>query len=335
MDRLETLIRDTLAEHAADAPGASALTIASSTSSAPRARRRWLAAGLAAAVVAGVAVGVVALRSDSSHRPTAAPPLPAGFKLVSYHGIEIGVPATMPVENGGCGPAQHDQVFAFDGEVWSCPAIIPRQRVPQGLTLVSLEPIGGADASVSALATQQTTVDGSQAKTGFGALPDQPGVTGVVVLPEPGVIVTVTSPSQETSGTILATIRLAAIDRYGCAAQSGALTPTGNASADSLLPGEPISVVGCIYTGDDNLVWLAGSVRLTGRQLSGVVGALQEFNPKVGDRYRSGGLRALLRFQYRDGHTRTIVLTLDTEPAIATDGTHTVTGAAIVLPAQD
>jgi len=64
MDALETLVRDTLVDHAADAPSDDRLLAA--VTAAPRGRP-WLAGGLAAAMVVAIAVGALVLGNARHH----------------------------------------------------------------------------------------------------------------------------------------------------------------------------------------------------------------------------------------------------------------------------
>jgi hypothetical protein len=315
MDGLETLIRDTLAEHAADAPDASVLGPRPARRSSHRAGRRWLTAGLAAAAVVTVSIALVALRSDPSPKPSTTTPLPAGFKLVSYHGIEIGVPEAIRVDTALCAPTQIDVVVVDAGIVHGCAgqAHAGPPPSPAGLTVVSLDSTEQYHPGLNrTLPTDGPTseLDGHRAFRSYPASSSVPGITGVLVVPDYGVQVTVTAPTRVGVDQILDTVRVSPVDHLGCPDRGSTATPFDHRPADSLVPGRPTSVVTCHYHQfvAGGPLWLTGSgVTVPAADLPALVDELNAL-PEV-DAATAGAAaprNEWLVFGYADGTQRAV-----------------------------
>ena len=101
---LETVVRDVLHEHAADAPAADGLLQAVNARGSRRGR--WFVAGLSAAAVAVLAVSLATLRGSAPVLPRPTPPAnpprptlgtPPGYTRVAYHEFTVAVPDGLPV----------------------------------------------------------------------------------------------------------------------------------------------------------------------------------------------------------------------------------------------
>jgi hypothetical protein len=351
MDRLEELVRDTLTEHAERAPRVAAL-LSRDRRHGRRAATRWAAAGLAAAAVVAVAVGVTVIRHHSTATAPATTstgaatpePIPAGQKAISYHGIEVLVPASLPIVNFECGPPDRSDVLLDGGLIVSCQSLGGNGKSPPGLTTVSLSPIVAASTPLSSaqpLVQTVATVDGHPALIGFGAVAVSPGdVTGVLRIPDQSVSIAVTTPSKAATEAILHTVRVIAVDRLGCRSHLTSITPTGNPPAADLVPGSPVSAVTCQYRvgdyDDTYNLWLLQSSMLSASTTAHVAALINGLPPHGAARVPPSGIHFLITFTYADGSTRTIDALVDTEGAarVVTDGNRSVVDVNGALGSQ-
>lgn len=302
MDVLEALVRDTLAEHADDAPPADGLLEA--VIARPRRRAGWLVLGAAAAVVLLV-VGLSAalsrghrshsLAARRPHRPESShvvnSPLRLPDKTVAYHGVVVTVPGNLPVLTIACAlPASY--VLADDpNESVSCPtAGVPAGRRVVTVTLETGRGLGGI--------VKRTAP-----------------ASGTAFVQDAGVIVTVTAPAMPVVKRILGSVRLAA-DPNGCPARTATVS---NPPSRHLVAGHPDSLVRCVYaTGG----WLQASIPLRPASL-----VAQRINSlRAGDALPTRGGwygHELLRFGYGDGTARFIRVSLGS-PSLFSDGSRVV-----------
>lgn len=304
MDALETLVREALAEHAAEAPGPDRLVVP--PCSAERGRKRWPHVLLAAAAVAAVAVGVVILRGGSSGSPPASPkpsfaPILPGMKEVSYHGITIQVPNNLRPSSTDCAAPRN----VIDTVDWSlaplCPVTIDIQDRRPG-TLVRLAPY------------QNGRPDPMR-------IQHQPGVVERRNLPGPGVSVYVAAPTRARVRAIFGTLRVTPVDRNGCVATLPALA---NPPASGLLPGRPVAASVCTYTRLPNFrvaAYLLRSQSIEHHRLAFLVAAIHGLPAGPGKNFEElpGGVRYL--FTYADGSVRAIDARRGDDPSV-TDGQH-------------
>jgi hypothetical protein len=339
MDDFEQLIRNTFDEHAADAPRAQRLL-----APAPRARRRvsrLVAPAAVAAIVVAISLAVVAIshRSTAPADPATASPVPttvpAGKKIVSYHGIEIVVNKDLPVSTFACGPPQSSVIFLDNNVAHSCRMMTGRETSPPGLTTISLtatDPQHGPPqrSDTASIAQTPTKVGTADAQIGFQT--STSGVRGVLVIPVVEVVVDLTTPTKASTSAVLATVRVVSPDSLGCTPHISSLTPVGNPGASRLVPGRPVSAVACEYQVGDYYdsynLWLLRSQQLT-QTVVGQVTTLLDTLPPVAIPARPGrGLHDLVTFSYADGSTRTVdVLAYDddsTAQQIETDGQRAV-----------
>jgi hypothetical protein len=297
MDALETLVRDALAEHAAEAPAPDRLL--AGPHSAERTGRRWPYALAAAAAVAAVAVSAVLLRSGASHSsgpatPPTFAPIPPGMNEVSYHGITIQVPDNLPV--GPAAVCQPAGVRTYDPHApqVSCARVPPSSG--DGGTIVDLRPIA--------------------LKLGNprGQRPNQE-----LDLPGPGVSVYVEAPTREQVRTIIASVRVTPIDRNGCAATRPALR---NPAAATLLPGNPTAAGECVYTYvASGPAFLLQSGRVDPDRLRRLTTAIQGLPAGAGVPDAAFSHVTRYVFDFADGSERTIEVRYGHPPTV-TDGQH-------------
>jgi hypothetical protein len=339
MDRLESIVRDVFNEHADRVPVPSQVGIARRSNE--RSPSRWLAAAAAVGAVIGIAaVAAVATlgrsgthREPAQHGPLQAPPAPAGLKAVSYHGIEILIPDRLPVNSFICGPPQRSVVIAQTPLAHSCTLIpVPAPAVPTGLTIVTIKPDLGAVDEASGLSPARSIQIGAMSGTRRdGESAGLPGETAIVQLPDPGVIVSVTTPTAAQTQDIISTLRAAPTDRNGCAAHVDSLRPSGNPSSNKLVPGNPTGAAVCSYSttpGEPRTdKWLVGSSALTpqaARQLATQINSLPTTTPP---RHPGGQeAHAWIVFSYADGARHTIDVITNEIPQVFTDGERTVVG---------
>jgi hypothetical protein len=295
MDVLEALMRDTLAEHADDAPQPDGLLEAVT---APRQRARWLLLGAAAAVVL-LAVGLTVefarghspqSQSDGAghHRQHSliGPLFHLPDKTVAYNGVVVTVPGDLPVLTGGC-PLPASYVFAVDPNVAvGCPLSAP-----------VIKP------DVTVLLTDQAAVIPSPR---LHELQQTAYVSGTHVL------VTVSAPSSALVHHILASIRVAP-DPNGCPSR---VTTVSNARARHLVSGHPDDLVRCVYA---RAGWLQASISL---QQTAFIASRINALPATGAAAGGAIEHDQLRFGYADASVRTLDVQVDAT-SVFTDGVHT------------
>lgn len=296
MDALETLVRDALTSHAADAPGPDALTVPDAVP------RRWPYAVLAAAAVLAVAVGVVATRGGGDHHPAATPPptfapVPQGMNEVSYHGITFDVPDNVPIGPGAI--CSQIGVHSYDPHaiIPNCPA-----REPSDGLIVWLTPY------------QNRSQELGNPLSRFAQ--------GHRDLRTPGVSVDVEAPTKREVDAVLDSIRVTPLDRNGCAGVPAALH---NASANEILPGKPIAVSECTYTTDmHGRPFLLYSVAEDSRA-DRIVAAIRGLSPGRGTGIDQPEFTRFV-CRYADGSTR-VIEQRGQGDATFSDGTHVVNGS--------
>ena len=351
MDPMETLVRATLADRAEDAPGAGGLLDAVRAADTSAGRHRWWYAGLAAAVVVAIAVSVGVLTRGGgggagqpvAHpaRPTsstslACPTCPAlPVKQVSYHGITLAVPSRLPVINAVCGwPIR--AVLALDPDMAiGCPSVSPKTKTGPA---ISLTPYNATDRRLLRLATEPVTVNGRSALRGSGRVPRLPGVTHVLALPRPGVVVAVSAKNGASTRFVLPSVHVTPVDRFGCRARTSARVVT-NPPAPRLVPGHPRSAIVCAYARDPRPLgpnlgeFLIGSLRLNNvDRLESVLNDLPRHPPANTGAYIPPSFEIV--FHYTRGNTQTVLVQRNSIPALVTDGRITAidqTGAVQLL----
>jgi hypothetical protein len=297
MDAMETLVHETLAEHAADAPSDDRLLAA--VTGAPR-RRPWLAGGLAAALVVGIALGAVVLRAARHRADTAAPPLPAGARSVSYHGITLDVPSRLRLNYQPC-LSPRNEVDIFIGEAISCP---PVSHPESPRTVVELSPYRFRG-NYRSVPTAVDHVPGGVVSRGIGSAQWR-GVTrptGVILAPSAGVVVAVTAPKRATIDRILNSLRLTPTDAFGCPSRA----PTEPESARAGL--HPISANVCVYStlGPGTTNSLVASGQLAGRDAVVTANAVRDWIDQTRLALPSAQLYRIT-FRYADGSTQTVAV---------------------------
>ena len=348
MSDLEQMLRDQFASDAEHAPLVHDLT-AAATGMALRVRRmRRLAGGLAAvaAAVAVLAAGVwINASPTAGNRPVQHPvhvpkptPVPKGQQLVSYHGVEIQVPQSWRTLTVHCDPTSVNAVVLDDNEMWPC-SLLSVPKITGAITVVHLVP--DTLAADEGLAQQAVKVNGISALTGSG--PGHGRTSGVsfeghtvtvLSLPDPGVLIEVTSPIPGMAQKIFDTVRLAPTDHLGCAASVDSKIPSGNSPAASLMGDKSlVRAVACRYVprlSQQNRppYWLAGSRKLTLDEISFLREALSKravHVPSVSGININSSYRFFwYMFTYQDGSTRAIAIMDRSVMWSVTDGLQTV-----------
>jgi len=278
MNRLDNLVRDTLAARHYDGPDGRALLDAVHRRGARRRRARLGGLATAAAVIVAAAIAVPLTVGGSGGSPSEVtatePAVPAGMQAVSSHGVEFFVPQAWKINDTRCATPIHDTAIVEYGlAVRLC--AFPQ---PPGLTVAR---IGAVDTphgkEIAALATTATTVGGQPARRGVGTDPVTHAPLAVLVLPGPGVVVSVQSPDPAASQRILDSVRLAGVDAYGCPARAVSLDPPAASdrpgAARALVPGRPTGASVCRYSAD-RLVRSAALTRAELDRLAAILNAL-------------------------------------------------------------
>jgi hypothetical protein len=310
MNRLEELVRDSLAEHAHEAPDGSEL-VAALRREHPKPRREWLLAGLAAAVViAAVAATVVVVRESSGGhraRPTATG-VPTGMWAVSFHGIEILVPDSWRSGTERCRQMQAlDRGFA-PGQLWP-PCGVEDGSATSGVDLSDLSGQWYPPPAVDyrKLATTAMTIDGHAARRGVSKALTTGEESTVIALPDPGVLLLVRSPDPALVQRIVDSIRVVSIDSRGCESRMAARLPESDSTADGNLMMRQgyESAVLCSYSSG----WLERSTAMPADKADSIVAALNALSLKRGPHACLGEVSQdfVLRFSYPDGQTRDVL----------------------------
>lgn len=291
MDRLENLVRESLSAHADEAPDSVGLLDAVHDRTTRRRRRVWLATASSAAAVVAVVAGVLIATAGQNERVTPitspAPSVttdaetPAGEQIVSYHGVEVFVPASWKINDVRCGTPLHDTVIT---QAASTLCWVPR---PPGLTVVRIVPADtAAGAQLATVATRNVTVHGAPGRQGFGVPPGMAGEIAVLELPGPGVVISVESPDRAKALALLDAAKVVSVDNAGCVAHVGSLTPprlpvlgsastsaptmAGGTDLSALVPGQPASASLCVYDED----WVVTSKVLPADELPSLISIL-------------------------------------------------------------
>lgn len=261
MSLLEDLVRKTLVAHENEGSDPARVLAGVRAGLLRRRRRDQALVGVLIAALAATTGGVlfaIVHRSPSVSPVTSIPP---GTQPVSFHGVEIFVPAQWKLNNTDCGTPVADTVITPFAATPSCfVSQRPGLTVARLITLASQE--GRQEARV---ATKPVTVDGHQGRRGTGEYFGKR--LAVLVLPDPGVVISVESVNMTKAGRILDSTRVVAVDWAGCTDHVEPLAPKSpdkRAGTPSLLvPGTPENASICRY--DDN--WLSISVRLSQTQM--------------------------------------------------------------------
>lgn len=290
MNRLEELIRDAFTAHEREAPDpANLLADLHSRDDRSRGKDRIMARiapAVYVALIIGIALyGAVYLAGRSQRAaepPPAGPAVPEGMKPVSFHGVQVFVPASWPIspERSECDRPTSDFVELPFGAVTSI-GCFPKPSLA-AVTAVRFDtadsPRGQQRATV---ATEAVIVDGHTGRRGAGVAKGETTEMAVLVLPDPGVVISVASPDEATAQRILDSTRVVPVDSYGCVDHVEPLTPAGaserSGAGSQLVPGEPISGAVCLYGGS----WLAHSVRLSNEQMGNLRSILNALPPGV------------------------------------------------------
>lgn len=221
-----------------------------------RGRRTLRLAPLAVVLVVIAAVAGIAAVYEAHlerHPPHTAKPAigyaipPRGMRLASYGQVSILVPAGLPTRTSLCGRPVSNQVVAPDGGTYLCPVATNQLAAHPG-TVVWFS-AGRESSPYADIATSSSQIDGHPARRGYAdhhrGLGD--GVSAVVALPGRSVRVGITAPTRADVDRLLASVRIADDNPFGCAAtlHAAATTPAGPSNA--LIPGQPTSVIRCVY----------------------------------------------------------------------------------------
>lgn len=216
---------------------------------------RWRTGG--AALAAAAAVTAVALvvpvlkdRPPPAEQATV-PTVPAGKQAVSWHGVEVLVPAEWTIGDVQCSSPASDTVLRPGIRLGCLGRTIP------GLTVVEFHELTEdprtLGAQLAETATNPVEVSGVPALRGTAPLPDEPGVQSVLVVPSEQVVVTVRSPDPARVEALLEDVRVVAVDAAGCRSRLPAAQPAGpseRAGAEAaLVPGQPTAASLCEYSG--------------------------------------------------------------------------------------
>ena len=318
MDRLEELVRDALSVHAGDAPGGTDL-LDSLRARTPRRRYQWAVVATAAAAVVGLIVGLAIALPKSHHAagpldtprlvtpsPQPSPLVPPGMQPVSYHGVEVFVPARWKINAYGCGfQARQDTVIIPEGAAAACLQSPP----PGALTVVrmyqfSMQSIAQQEAR---LATEPVIIDGYPALRGYRVSPwpyfEPKYPLAILYLPAQDVVVMVSSPNKQTALALLNSAHVVKVDARGCVSHvTPFVPPTAAGTSAPMVPGQPTGAVICRYL--DN--WLFRSAAASNSQLAELVRMLNSPGKDYKDCASDNRNHLVTFFTYQSHRTVTV-----------------------------
>lgn len=191
MDRLESLLVDTLTERVNQAPTGPVSLPARSRTARALAVAACSSVVLVVAAVVAVSLHTVSHTRHLPHHSTSSIPVgaPAGMRLASYGPASLNVSAGLATRTSLCGGAVANEVVADDGVSRLCPVVTHALAAHPG-TVVWLSRTGQGT-PYNTIKTSPTTVAGQPARRGY--LTNGPGlgegVSGVVRLPTQGITV--------------------------------------------------------------------------------------------------------------------------------------------------
>ena len=252
-----------------------------------RQQRRWFSIG-AVLVAVILVVGLLVALSGSSRRtgPPATqqapvtttgitPPRQGDLSFVSFHGLQIAVPATWPLDDQTCGTPQGNTVLLPDEAVTTCAAWGPANlMVVTFFELSTAIRLGWGKA-----AFHTVTNAGQKVSMGWLAASRQSPRLLVLFARQVGAAVGIQSPSRTTAQRLMGSVRVVTVDADGCPSKVRDLHPAGPSSlpgaAIKLVPGAPTGVALCRY----EYRWLAESAHASGHALSTLVRILNGLKP--------------------------------------------------------
>lgn len=186
-----------------------------------------LAAALAAVAVIVAATYATLDRTSTDHtarsKPATTTGAPAGgsdqpeaVQYVSFHGIEVAVPATWRLYAERCGTATTDTVLLAGVHTDCRPNISEAQ-----LTVVRLATIDVEDPATLKVASSPEVVGEQHLLLGHRDLPDGRQQT-VALFPSVNVVEEIASPRTSVARSILDSTRAVSVDHAGCASRRGA-----------------------------------------------------------------------------------------------------------------
>lgn len=240
-----------------------------------------LAAGVTAvAVAAVVAVGLPKLLAKNSGDAdplrgiTSTASAPAGFQVITFHGLSITVPASWQVNNGN--------YCQLTGSVIELPTSVEAAcRRPPYLDLTIVDFLGGTQPlpPESVRSSMNTTISGLPATRVEGSAP-RPAIGYIV--PRLSVSVLIQPAAGQTGEDLAASLAVHAVDSHGCPARitdGDTFPPPATAgrpgAAETLIPGQPTSMSACRYV----LGWLNQGATVSGAALRAFVSAVNGLPP--------------------------------------------------------
>lgn len=309
MDRVETLLSETLTERAGHAP----------PGPVPLAERSRRVRTSMTMIAASVAVIVVAILAATLHTggptqpptqhsaPPLQPDLPAGIRIASYGQASVQVPAALLTRRSLCGGPVAQEVVADAGTARLCPVVTTSLASQPGI-VVWLS-AASQFTPYASIPMSPAEVDGRDAARGYAT--DKPGlgagVSGVVRFPANGITIGVTAPTRIAVDDILSTIVIAPVNPLGCAANLDAATTAPPGPSDLLVPSDASGAVSCEYGTGSTSGQLIGSYTLDPPDTAQLTTALNALVPDP-CRCDHGGTPApgyteVLYFRYPDGST--------------------------------
>jgi len=176
---------------------------------------------------------------------------------VSFHGMQVFVPASWRLNDTRCGTPQSNTAIVEIGFSETC--LVTQ---PVGLTVVRFTTKDTeAGRQRAEVATRPVTIDGHAGRRGTGVPPGGEQPIAVIIVDDPGVVISVESPDLRSADDILDSAAVVTTDSSGCVAHVESLTApkSSGAQEDEMVPGTPSATTICFYT--DN--WLGRSVLLS------------------------------------------------------------------------
>jgi hypothetical protein len=278
MTDIDKLVRATLRDHddlgeTPDATGSVLLTEVRAAIRRHQARRRTLLSATGVGVLALAVTGAVLATNATSPAKAstssklaggkAAEPLPStptitappatGMRYVTYHGVQVQVPARWAVNAVDCGVPTRDTIILDQNAVAACGA---SGEAPQRYASATFLPSVGHTLPYLAPGgrprRQPVVVDGVPgSRTTF--VSSSGWTTELLEIPSRDFAVDVTTRQASLTQDVIGSARIVSVDQFGCPSALTNVYPTGTAARSgagaALVPGSPTRATLCHYTG--------------------------------------------------------------------------------------
>ena len=240
-----------------------------------RRRRRLGAIAVSTLVTLGSLVFLIGTLKPGGPQPPVGSGTPSATQVpastgqvIGFHGLEMTVPASWKINDTTCVTPQSNTVIRDQGATATC--LMPR---PPGIS--SLELRDNPEYWQPKMRSVRTLTNAHGVQLDQGTVPDRPGLA--IYVPAVHVLMFVDTVTDAEANAIIDSVQLADTDPNGCAMRELELDPPASYQPKTsmkgvLIPGSPAAIAICHYVDH----WLASSATLTGQEMTGLVGVVNE-----------------------------------------------------------